>query len=54
MDQEHRDYADQPGQHRGSPLLTLILIAAIVVAVFLAGYLALIALVQVLKPFAPK
>jgi uncharacterized protein involved in exopolysaccharide biosynthesis len=54
MGQEHDDYGDQPGRKRRSPLLTLILIAAFVVAVFLAGYLALIALVQLLKPFPPK
>lgn len=41
---ERDDYDDQPGWQRGSPLLTLILIAAIVVAVFLAGYLVLIAI----------
>jgi uncharacterized protein involved in exopolysaccharide biosynthesis len=51
---EQDDYADQPGRQRRSPPLTLILIAAVVVAVFLAGYLALIALVEFLKPFPPK
>jgi hypothetical protein len=42
---ERDDYADGDAKRgRGSPLLTLTLVAAIVAAVFLAGYLALIAI----------
>ncbi len=42
---EREDYAEgDTRRRRGSPLLTLALVAAIVAAVFLAGYLALIAI----------